>query len=388
MRRSSEDLLIQTAARRHPVENLLVQFSVLSLAIMTILGIVISVILTTRLNRDFELLKQHAATTSVGGQGPSRGISIQDLDTDLTYLRWTTYVAVGGGFVILYTGLIWVVWRGWRTIKDQQDELLEINADLRDASQEIRNAQLRRLQATQEAREQERKRLSEELHDETLAELASVIVDLGFLSRDSKQLPPELQEGLAELRNRVRGSELKLRQLVQGIFPAVLTNLGLMPALRTHLEELAGRPIDSPHPLELEMKAKGLDDGRLPEDVEIAVYRVVQQGLANAIRHANAKRLHAELVWAGSELTVSIADDGRGFDVTKLERTPTSGHFGLVTLKDRIEALGGVCDIESQLSEGTTIRASLPTQQRASVSTAVQTSVFVLGNQETAKGRS
>ena len=161
-----------------------------------------------------------------------------------------------------------------------------------------------------------------------------------------------------------------------------------MPALRTHLEELAGRPIESPHPLELELKAKGLDDGRLPEDVEIAVYRVVQQGLANAIRHANAKRLHVELVWAGSELTVSIADDGRGFDVTKLERTPTSGHFGLVTLKDRIEGLGGVCDIESQPSEGTTIRASLPTQERASVSTAVQTSVFVLGNQGTANGRS
>ena len=133
MRRSREDLLVQIAARRHPIENLLVQFSVISLVIMTILGIVISVILTTRLNRDFEILKDDVAITDTG-------ISIEELDTDLTYLRWTTYVSVGGGFVILYTGLIWIVWRGWRTIKDQQDELLEASADLLSASKEIREA--------------------------------------------------------------------------------------------------------------------------------------------------------------------------------------------------------------------------------------------------------
>ena len=379
MRRSREDLLVQIAARRHPIENLLVQFSVISLVIMTILGIVISVILTTRLNRDFEILKDDVAITDTG-------ISIEELDTDLTYLRWTTYVSVGGGFVILYTGLIWIVWRGWRTIKDQQDELLEASADLLSASKEIREAQLRRLQAAQEAREQERKRLSEELHDGTLAELASVMVELGFLLRDTKQLPDELESGLTELRDRVRLSERKLRQIVMGIFPSVLTNLGLMPALRTHLEELASRPIPGPNTVDQELRATGMDDGRLPDDVEIAVYRVVQQGLTNAIQHASAKKLRVELTWADSELTVVIADDGKGFDVERLERTPSPDHLGLVNLNDRVDGLGGICEIESDPAKGTTITARIPTEQLTSKSTTVQTSVFVLGSRRTSNG--
>ena len=227
MRRSREDLLVKVSASSHPIENLLVQFSILSLVIMAILAIVISVILTTRLTRDFDLLKQQAA------QVPNPVISELDLDRDLNYLRWTTYVAVGGGFVILYTGLVWLVWRGWRTIRSQQMDLLDTNSDLRTAYREIQEAQERivrmeRLAAIGEltAKEQERKRLAEELHDETMAELASVVVDLGILSRSAKQIPPELDDALSEIRDRVRGGERRLRQIVRGIFPSVLTNLG------------------------------------------------------------------------------------------------------------------------------------------------------------------
>ena len=143
MRGAREDLLVRVSATRHPIENLLVQFSVLSLVIMTILGIVISVILTTRLNRDFELLKEQAAAIEERGLEPPVGLSIPQLDTNLSFLRWTTYVAVGGGFVILYGGLVTIVWRGWRTINNQQADLLETNVDLRTAYQELREAQAR-----------------------------------------------------------------------------------------------------------------------------------------------------------------------------------------------------------------------------------------------------
>lgn len=143
MRDAREDLLVRVSATRHPIENLLIQFSVLSLVIMTILGIVISVILTTRLNRDFELLKEQAAAIEERGLEPPVGLSIPQLDTNLSFLRWTTYVAVGGGFVILYGGLVTIVWRGWRTINNQQADLLETNVDLRTAYQELREAQAR-----------------------------------------------------------------------------------------------------------------------------------------------------------------------------------------------------------------------------------------------------
>ena len=143
MRRSGEDLLVQVSASRHPIENLLVQFTILSFAIMAILGIVLSMILTTRLNRNFAILKEQTAASQTDTPGPSRGLSIAELDTDLDLLRWTTYVSIGGGFVILYTGLIWIVARGWRTIKDQQNELLDFNADLRAAYEEVQEAQER-----------------------------------------------------------------------------------------------------------------------------------------------------------------------------------------------------------------------------------------------------
>ena len=242
-----------------------------------------------------------------------------------------------------------------------------------------RSERLRRLQVAQEAKEQERRRLAEELHDETLAELASVIVDLGFLSHRSQDLPTELAEGMTELRHRVRGTESKLRQIVQGIFPSVLTNLGLMPALRTYLEALADRPLSTPQPMELKLTATGLDNGRLPEDVEIAVYRVVQQGMINAIQHSQASELEVSLHLSSAELSLSISDDGQGFDTEGVRNTPSTGHFGLVNLRDRIEGLKGSIDIDSQPSVGTTIRATIPVQ-KTTPGAEVQTSVYVLGN--------
>ena len=184
MRAPREDPLVQASARRHPIENLLVQFSILSFVIMTILGIALSVILTTRLGRDFEILKEQAAAAESAGVAVPEVLSTQQLDAELGMLRWTTYVAVGGGFVILYTGLIWIFWRGWRTIGRQQSDLMETYGDLRAAYLEI-----------QDAKEEERKRLAEDLHDDTMAELASVAVDLGFLSRHPGKLPPDVKGG-------------------------------------------------------------------------------------------------------------------------------------------------------------------------------------------------
>lgn len=245
-----------------------------------------------------------------------------------------------------------------------------------------RSEELRRLQVAQEAKEDERKRLAEELHDETMAELVSVVVDLGIISKLGSQLPPVVEEGLAELRERVRGSERNLRQIVQGIYPAVLTNLGLISGLTSHLEDLATRPFESTEPLHIEIKARGLDGGRLPEELEIAVYRVVQQAVTNAIQHAQASRIDVELIWEGHELTFSVTDDGIGFEPDKIEARPALGHFGLVNLKDRIDGLNGTIEIASEPSKGSSIRAAIPTDDISTGTDDVKTSTFVLGNRD------
>ena len=176
-------------------------------------------------------------------------------------------------------------------LRDEIDQRTRAEAAL------VRSEELRRLQVAQEAKDQERKRLAEELHDETLAELTSFIVDLGLLSRSPAELPPDLRQILDELRERVRLAENGLRRIVQGLFPSVLTNLGLLPAIRSFMKEVADRPISNPTPVELELRATGLDGVRLPEEVEIAVYRVAQQGLVNALQHAHPRALLLELNW-------------------------------------------------------------------------------------------
>ena len=271
---------------------------------------------------------------------------------------------------------------GYRQATIYAEELrAEIEQRTRAESALERSEGLRRRQVAQEAKDQERKRLAEELHDETLAELTSVIVDLRLLSRTSRGIPPEVSESLSELRERVRTAEVGLRRIVQGLFPSVLTNLGLLPALRSYMEDVAARPAADTTPIEMGLKAIGLDRARLPEDVEIAIYRIAQQGIANTLQHANAGSLELELAWNGDELTLSIVDDGQGFDVDQLERTSSSVHFGLLNVKDRVDVLGGSLSVESGPS-GTRLLARVPTETSAPDNAVEHRSVYVRGNRD------
>ena len=116
------------------------------------------------------------------------------------------------------------------------------------------------------------------------------------------------------------------------------------------------------------------------------MYRVIQQAITNVIQHARAESVVVEVRWAGKELTLSIIDDGLGFDLDNLEKTPETGHFGLVNLRDRIEGLNGVLHIESRPSKGTTVRARVPTHDQPRGPSVVQSSTFVLGTMEMAYG--
>lgn len=239
--------------------------------------------------------------------------------------------------------------------------------------------------AAEAAREDERKRLAEELHDETMSDLAALSLEVGLLRRQAGKVSEgspgdmrDVESSLAELGGRLKKTNVRLRQMVQGIFPSALTERGLVLALRSFMEDLAKRPIVSPEPLNLRFHVMGFDDDRLESDVEIGLYRVVQQGLNNAIQHAQAKNLVVGLTWGDDEITLSIADDGVGFDVENPEESPSSGHFGLSNLNDRMEAIQGTMEITSVPSEGTTLRATIPFKSGTTRSTETQTSGYLL----------
>ena len=219
----------------------------------------------------------------------------------------------------------------------------------------------------QEAREDERKKLAEELHDETMADLAAMALEVGLLRRHAGQGADqsdsdvsEVEESLADLGARLKDTNLRLRQMVQGIFPSVLTNMGLITALKSYLEELSKRPIENPFPLKIEFRVQGFEEERLSEEVEIGLYRVVQQGITNAIQHAQAKNLLVNLCWQDGSVALSVIDDGLGFDVAKPKESTLTGHVGMTNLKGRIEALQGTLEVTSKESEGTKLLANVP----------------------------
>jgi PAS domain S-box-containing protein len=234
----------------------------------------------------------------------------------------------------------------------------------------IRSEQIRRLQTAEEAKESERKRLSEELHDETLVQLSSVVAELGLVSRMLSTGADGAEESLVELRERVKTTEQGLRRIVLGIYPAVLTNLGLVPALRAHLGELSRRTGEGTPGVKIDMKASGFGEARLPEDIEVAVYRVVQQSVANSLAHARPSMVHIELNRDASQLQLSVADDGIGFDVDQPEGGPEAGHFGLVNLRDRVADAGGNLTVRSADGLGTAVEATIPTSVHGDDTTA------------------
>ena len=231
----------------------------------------------------------------------------------------------------------------------------------RRAEKDLHRAELRRRQAAQTGRERERKRLAEELHDDTMAALAGSAVELSILAGEAKQTAGgvELAQALTELRRRIAATETRLREIVQGIYPSIITNLGLVSAIRSYFEDVAARPISNLYPLELQFSETGFGEDRLPEEVEIALYRVVQLGLTNTIKHAQARSLTLDVVWSDSEVALRMQDDGIGFDAGTLKNTPDSGHYGLANLRDRIESVGGVSEMNSQPGAGTTLWARI-----------------------------
>ena len=197
-----------------------------------------------------------------------------------------------------------------------------------------------------EAQELERRRLARELHDQTGQELTSVL--LGLKAVEEAKSGAERAEALAAVREQVVETLHDVRRLAVELRPKALDDFGLVPALerlRDTFAEQTGMRVD------LESRIRE----RLPTDVETALYRIVQEGLTNIVKHAQASAVSIVLRRSRSAVTALIEDDGRGF-------TPDgSGEgLGLLGMGERLALLGGRLKIESSHGAGTTIVAEVP----------------------------
>jgi signal transduction histidine kinase len=210
-----------------------------------------------------------------------------------------------------------------------------------------------RLRRSLKAAEEERRRWARELHDETLQGLGGLRVLLAS-ARRSQELPA-LRAAVETAVDQLGEEIASLRSLITELRPAALDELGLGPALDALLERartLNGLEISST----IDLRVDDLDSqSRLHPEIEVAVYRIVQESLANAARHAQGERVEVDVLGREGEVRLTVRDDGSGFDT----QAPSSG-FGLTGMRERVSLAGGRLEISSS-DAGTTISATLPT---------------------------
>ena len=200
--------------------------------------------------------------------------------------------------------------------------------------------------------EEQLRRLSRELHDELGQSLTAVSSYLWLLER---KLPPDLGElrtRASEARRLVAKTLGEMRELSQLLRPPGLDLYGLAGSIEAHLEAFRGR-----HRIATKLVAEGLPE-RLPEEIETAVYRIIQEALTNVARHAHATRVWVGLTGDGDELRLEVRDDGVGLPADNGATRPRG--IGLIGIRERVRALGGTVSLSSGPDGGACLSASLP----------------------------
>jgi signal transduction histidine kinase len=214
------------------------------------------------------------------------------------------------------------------------------------------------LQATQRRliteREDERKALARELHDQVIQDLLSFNYRLEEIE-DTEASEP-MQNNLSSIRQGIRMVVGELRQICSDLRPPTIDHHGLSAAIHSLAHEWSER---SNIQVDLEVDP---ELGRLPETIELSVFRIVQEGLSNIRKHAAARRVQLSVHRTPSaSLLVRLEDDGRGLDApADLALLSANKHFGLVGISERVALLGGTMSIDSLSGDGMVLQVEIP----------------------------
>jgi signal transduction histidine kinase len=231
-------------------------------------------------------------------------------------------------------------------------QILRLEARERARFEEVAGAraQLKDLSAKLvQAQETERRALSRELHDEVGQSLSAVLVELRNLSGGIGSCTAEQSRAqVEEIKGLVESTVRVVRNMALLLRPSMLDDLGLVPALRWQAREMSKRTS-----MDVSIAAELTSDD-LPDDYKTCIYRVVQEALHNCARHSHASTVRIRVQEAGSRITLSIQDDGLGFDATQMKG------LGLLGIQERVNRLGGACRVHSEPGRGTVLTVELP----------------------------
>ena len=203
------------------------------------------------------------------------------------------------------------------------------------------------------AQEDERLRVSREIHDGPAQEMANLIYQASICERLVDTRPEEAKAGLQELRRQIRTCLADVRQIIFDMRPMSLDDLGLVPALRQLVSKLEERKV-----LKTDFQVNGKERA-LEKHVEVTLFRIIQEGLNNIHRHAGVSEGRLRLLFSPNDLSILISDEGRGFDMEETEEMRKSGtgngHFGILGMEERAKLIGASLNVISNPGEGTKI---------------------------------
>jgi signal transduction histidine kinase len=238
---------------------------------------------------------------------------------------------------------------------DELGQLAQAFNDMAAALQRKEKARQQLLRQLIAAGEEERKRVARELHDGTGQALTSLIAGLKTL--EAEHDPDAKRERLAELQVLAAQTVGEVHDLSRTLRPAALDDVGLLAALEKHCDLCA-------HRFQIAVDCQGIgfeNRQRLPAEVELATYRIVQEALTNAARHGRAKSVHVLVQRRDSAVLLIVEDDGYGFSSENWRaRSLQDGHLGLLGIEERAALLGGSLRVESTPGSGTSLFVDIP----------------------------
>ena len=229
----------------------------------------------------------------------------------------------------------------------QTANLRRAEAGLRESQRELRLLTGRLLQA----QEMERRRIARELHDDLNQSLALLAVEMDLLSHKPPDSTTQLSGRIQELSARVKELSSSVHELSHRLHPSKLEQLGLAAAVRSLCQELT-----QAHGLQIKFTFYQVPEG-LPEDTALCLYRIAQEGLRNVIKHSGAQQAAVKLGGSTDTLSLSIVDDGVGFDPGLVDG---QGGLGLISMRERLRLVDGTIAIDSRRSSGTRIEVRVP----------------------------
>jgi signal transduction histidine kinase len=206
------------------------------------------------------------------------------------------------------------------------------------------------------AQEEERKRISRELHDEIAQTLVGITVHLAALTREAAGNPRGLEQKIARTQRLVEKSVDIVHRFARELRPTVLDDLGLIPALHAFMKEFTKQTGIRIHFTTFtSSRIKQLSNA-----TRTVLYRVLQEALTNVARHAQAGFVDVNIEKLPNAICLKIKDNGKSFNVERVLHSKGNGRLGLLGMRERLEMVGGRFDIESVPGTGTTIQAQIP----------------------------